>query len=419
MRKILKFAEQAFTVLSLLLYSGGVLAVIISGGASEGDKEEAPTDFAVIRLIFFVIYFVTFFLLVARWKKVIHLLSKDRFIFVLVGIAVLSILWSFAPTVTINRSIALVGTTLFGLYLASRYSLKQQLQLLGWTFGIAVVLSFVFAVALPKYGIMGGVHAGKWRGIYTHKNVLAKMMVLSAIIFLFLAISDKRNRKLLSAGFCLSIILLLLANSTSSVINLLTLISVFCVLQTLRLRYDLMIPALIAIAIVGGSFFMFFIHNADALLGIVGKDATLTGRTDMWPYVLEKIEQRPWLGYGYSGFWQGLDGESAYVWYAIRWNAPNSHNGYLDLWLNLGLLGLSVFVIGFVSNFIRTLIRVRLSRTPEAVWSPLFMVFTLIANQTETSLMVQNDIFWVLFVAAVFSGYISLNRKDVVDKVIL
>ncbi|WP_049558612.1 O-antigen ligase family protein, partial [Limnoraphis robusta] len=75
------------------------------------------------------------------------------------------------------------------------------------------------------------------------------------------------------------------------------------------------------------------------LLGLIGKDPSLTGRTDLWAWAREMIDKRPWLGYGYTAFWQGLDGGSAYIIRAARWPVPYSHNGILDLWLDIGLLG--------------------------------------------------------------------------------
>lgn len=412
MRKFLGFAEQGFTVISLVLYTGGVLPVILSGGISEGvNGPPVAPDFALLRLLFFFIYVVTLFLLVAHWKKVLYVLSKDRFLWILVGLAVVSVLWSDAPEITKIRSIALVGTTLFGLYLATRYSLKQQIQLLGWTFGIVLVLSLLFALVLRKYGIEGGIHAPAWRGIYTHKNVFGKMMILSALTFLLLATGSTKNRRLLWCGFGLSISFLLLARSTSSLGNLVILILVFFVLRPFRWRYDLMIPALIAIATVGGSLIAWFMANANVVLGAVGKDTNLTGRGDMWPYILEKIWERPWLGYGYSAFWRGLDGESAYVWYAVRWQPPHAHNGFLDLWLNVGLLGVSIFAIGFVISFLRALAWVRLSRKSEGFWPGIYLIYFLLGNQTETSLMIQNDIFWVLYVAVALSLCLPMEQQ--------
>src|SRR4028118_1138251 len=235
MRKLLRFAEHAFTVVSLLHYSGGPLFVILSGGANEGEQGEGgtSTDSSLILLLFFVIYLVTLFLLILRWRKVLYVLSKDRFIWVLMALTVASMLWSTNPAKTINRSIALIGTTLFGLYLASRYSMKQQLQMLGWTYGIAIVLSFAFAVALPKYGIMGGVHAGKWRGIYNHKNTLGKVIVPGVIVFLLLALGSQKRRRLLWCGFGLALLLLFLSTSKTSLTNLLTLFVALAAFQIL------------------------------------------------------------------------------------------------------------------------------------------------------------------------------------------
>jgi O-antigen ligase len=405
MRKFLRFSEQAFTVVSLILYSGGPLAVILAGGANEGEVEggSVQVDSSLILLLFFVNYIVVCFLLVIRWKKVLHLLSKDKFIWVLIGIAVVSFVWSTNPSKTISRIIALSGTSLFGLYLATRYSIRQQIQLLAWMFGIAVVLSFVFAVALPKYGIMGGLHAGKWRGIYTHKNVLGKMMVPSIMSFLLLAIDARKKRWLLWGGVSLSVLLLLLSTSKTSLVNLITVLAAFGIYGTFRWRYHRMLPALITITTVGIALRLWLSANAEVLLGAMGKDTSLTGRGDLWPLVLNAIGQRPWLGYGFGAFWNGLQSEASVIWYAASWPVPNSHNGFLDLLINLGILGLSVFVIGFLACILRSLVWVRLSKTADGFWPMLYLTYLVLANLAESSLMIQNDLFWVLYVAVAFS----------------
>lgn len=420
MKKLLTLAEQGFTIVSLVLYSGGPLSVILSGGYSEGEQAAAPADFALIQLLFLLNYLITFVLLVLRWKKVVYIFRKDRFIGLLVGIAVFSIFWSFIPSMTKTRSIALVGTSLFGLYLASRYTLREQLKLLGWMFGLVLVLSLLFAVALPKYGIMGGTHAGAWRGIYVHKNVFGKVMVLSTIILLLLALDVKKQRWLLWLGVGLSFGLLVMARSTTSLLNLVMLLTVIPIYQTLRWRYILMLPAVLTLLTVSGSVSLWVTTNLDSLLGALGKDATLTGRTEMWPYIVEMIEKQPWLGYGYSGFWQmqNWNSPAAYVWRASGWMAPNAHNGFLDIWLQLGLLGFSIFLLGFLTTLLRGLNWVRLLRGSEGLWPVLYLTYTLLTNLTETSLMIQNDVFWVFYVAVAFSVLMppeletkSVNRK--------
>ncbi|MBV9389136.1 MAG: O-antigen ligase family protein [Chroococcidiopsidaceae cyanobacterium CP_BM_ER_R8_30] len=404
MKKFLGFTEQGFTVVSLLLYSGALLTLILSGGINEGEAGE-EYDLLLNQLLFRLIYLVTFLLLLLRWKKVIYLLSKDRFIWIFVGFAVVSVLWSSIPGTTLRSGICLIGSSMFGVYFATRYSMKQQVQLLGWMFGISIVLSLVFALALPQYGIMGGIHAGDWRGIYTHKNSLGKHMVVSTIIFLLLAIDKQKNRWLLWCGFSLSLTLILLSRSSSSAINVVILIALFLVLRTLRWRYKLMIPAFLAVMIIGGSLCLCFTANADIILrSLFGKNSELSGRSDLWSVVLEMIEKRPWLGYGLSGFWLGRYGNSAEVWSETGWAVPHAHNGLLDLGLDLGVLGIALFLLGFGTSLVRGLGWVRLNRNSYSFWPLMFMTNLVLANLTESSLLVsRNELFWVLYVAVAFS----------------
>jgi O-antigen ligase len=321
-------------------------------------------------------------------------------------------MWSFEPATTLKDSITLIGSALFGLYLASRYTIKQQLQLLAWVFGIAIILSFIFAIALPKFGIMGGVHQGKWRGVFLHKNVLGARMVISALIFFLLGNEAKKYRSTIWCGFCLSVLLMLLSASSSSLLNLLILIFAFFVFLIWRWPYPLMIPALIAIVTGGECLYLLFINSGDAIFNSIGKDATLTGRTELWPLVMEMIWKHPWLGYGFSGFWQGLDGESAYIWRAAGWTPTHPHNGFLALWLDLGLLGLSVFFLGFWRNLVQAVVWLRLSKTMSSIWPILYLLYVVISNLTESGLIEANRLNFVLYTAISFSLLIQLDAKQ-------
>ena len=411
MKKLLLFAEKAFTVISLIHYSGGPLVVILSGGASEGDEVGGSSDFALIQLIFLVIYLITLCLLVLRWKKVIQVMTKDKFIWLLVGLGVFSYFWSDAPDITKSRSIALIGTILFSLYLASRYSLKEQLQLLGWTFGIAIIASFLFAVGLPRYGLMGGVHFGAWRGIYNHKNVLGKVMAPSTIVFLLLALGAEKKRWLFWSGLAFSVLLIIASRASSPLINIFILIIELLFFRILRWHYDFMIPTLMGITTISTILYTLVSANAEAIAALFGKDLTLTGRTNFWPFILDKIWQRPWLGYGFGAFWRGLDGPSADIWYASGWTPPNSHNGFLDLFLELGLIGFSIYLIDFVTSFQKGLAHIRLVKTPDGFWPAMFLTYIVLANLTESTLVIQNNFFFVIQVAIFFSIRIPQSQS--------
>ena len=407
MKKLLKLAELGFTVISLLLYSGGPLTVILSGGASEGEDEDDAGeggDNSLILVFFLFNYLITFVLLALRWKNTVFVLKKNKWITALVALAVISMFWSYIPNKTISRGVAIVGTTLFGLYLASRYSMKQQLELFGWMYWLAIVLSFIFVGALPKYGLMSGLHEGKWRGIYNHKNTLGKIICPGIIIFLLLAIDSKKKRWFFWLGFLLSLFLLLRSTSTGSLLNAVMLLAASLCYRVFRWRDDWLIPGLISVVTIGGSLYLFMSTNSELFLTALGKDTTLTGRGDMWPYIFEMVWKNPLLGYGYGAFWAGPDTPSFYIWQVTGWKPPNSHNGFLDMLLHLGFLGLCLFIFEFiVITLPKALNWVRLSRTSEGFWPILYMTYMLLANLSESTLMIQNDLFWLFYVAIAFS----------------
>lgn len=72
------------------------------------------------------------------------------------------------------------------------------------------------------------------------------------------------------------------------------------------------------------------------ILKALGKDPTLTGRTDIWEALFRKVDERPWTGYGYNAFW-GRDSEpAAWIRHQTGWSVPSAHNGWIDLLIQLG-----------------------------------------------------------------------------------
>lgn len=78
-------------------------------------------------------------------------------------------------------------------------------------------------------------------------------------------------------------------------------------------------------------------------VGTMGRDLTLTGRTEIWKRCLQ-VGVNPLIGTGYSSFWAGDRVESVSEGFYFR--LQEAHNGYLDTYLNSGLLGL--FLLGAV-----------------------------------------------------------------------
>jgi O-antigen ligase len=382
-RSALEKLEVVFGVLTLLLSTESFILLI---------------PHSLRQLFWLSVYGVTVALLVSQGQRSIEVAGRAKLMWLLLGIVFLSVTWSDAPSTTIKQFVALSGTTLFGIYLSVRYTLKEQLRLLAWVFGIAVVLSFVFAIALPSYGLQGG---QSWQGIYHHKNLLGRIMVLSTIVFLLSAQTSQSYRWLHWGGAGLSVVLLILSNSKTSLALFLLLLGLLLSYRILRLYYKLAVPLLSLALVTAGGLFMVAIAQAEDIVGAAGKDLTFSGRTDLWSLAIPKIQNRFWLGHGYGGFWQGWSGESADIWFLESWLPKHSHNGYIDLWLDLGFVGIVVFTLGMVFVLYRTTLWVSLTRTPEYLLPLAFLNFVLLYNLTESVWLLQNTLFWIFYVTIV------------------
>jgi O-antigen ligase len=327
-------------------------------------------------------------------------------VWALVGLIVFSFIWSDFPDLSQKAGIKTLYTTLFGLYLASRFSLKEQLRIIAWALLIAAVFSLLYTLAFRGAGIEQGTHNGSWRGPLIHKNHFGRLMVVSSLVCLLAAFNSGRYRYLMWAGCGLSVALLVLSDSGTGLIVFLTLVVLLPFYRALRLSDSLAIPFFITLITVAGGIALWAGTNWNDLLFSYGKDPTLSGRTDIWDAVIERLWQRPWLGYGYHGFWEEK-GESIYVFRAVHYLVYQAHNGFLNVAIELGLLGLFCYLVSTLFTYIRAIKWVRSDKTSAELWPITYVTFLLMFNYTETTSVEQNSIFWVLFVA------ISLSLKRV------
>lgn len=414
MRKLLHLAEYGFTVFALVIYTGAVLLLILSGGVGE-EVVEKNFDTTLYKLTFIVIYLVTCTLLAGRWKQALFTLTREPLVAVIVTMATASVLWSWTPDATINQSIALIGSSLFGIYLATLYSLKQQLYLLGWTFGIIVVLSFLFAILLPQYGLMSGLHAGAWRGVFVHKNALGAMMTSSVTVFSVLMFSVQRYRWLPVVGFLLSALLLVLSKSTSALVLTILILVALSILPVIRWRYPSKLLAILSLALAAETLVILFLTYAESFANFLGKDITLTGRTILWEAVWEMIQGQPWLGYGFDGFWH-KNGPSDYIWRATGWKMTHPHNGFLALLLDLGILGFALFLASFLRSFYRSLNLLQLSRDAADFLPVAHLMFMIVFNLTESVLIDSNSIWWIMYISLSASVAKDLAKRKRITK---
>ncbi len=393
--------EKVFSVGSLLLFSQGFYAIIL-GGSIGGD--EGDVDSIFLRVTFLGIYLLSFALLAFRWQRTLTFLGTNLWVWLLLGLAVVSVSWSSIPDIALRKVVSLIGTTLFALYLGSRYSFEQHLKLYGWTFGIAIVFSFIFALALPEYGISSlDAVSGSWRGIYPHKNGLGESMFASFLTFYFLSIAHKKYQLLFRIFCLLSIVLIVLGQSATSLVSVIFIFAIAQGLNYLSLKSKTSV-LLVLLFIIFSALLMFLIAvNFTAFLDANNKDITLTGRTPLWESLWGFIQQKPWFGYGYGSFFSGAHRETDLLWKVHRWNPVHAHNGYIQLWLHLGIVGLAVFMFGYAKCLFNSLFKYLITKDLKMLWVFLFLLYTVTLNLTEVSFLGNQGFIWIISLVAIYS----------------
>lgn len=401
---MLKAIENIFNVAMLFYTTGAVLSFVF--GSSDGSvRDEGSVPYLALQL---VLYAVAFSFIAIRWRLVLRAATSAPWILALVGIAIASSAWSQDPLFTFRRSLVLLATTLYAFYFGGRFTIAEQLRLLSWTFALVVMSSLFMAILLPHYGVDQGAFLGAWQGAFPQKNMLARAMVLSAAVFYFVRPSALSWIRWI--GIAASLFLLAASRSVTGVIVFVLLVAAILLFRLARVGFSFLVPVLSGLGVLGVGLACLVYTGQSNLLAQVGRNTTLTGRTDLWGATLASILRRPWLGYGFNAFWEGMQGASNSVITSVGWYVRHSHNGFIDLSLDLGMLGLVTFLIGYLVLSKRALQIIRRSPGPVSYWFCAFLCFMLLYNLDESSILVQNNIFWIVYTSTAVN--ISTYLRD-------
>ncbi|MEM9400629.1 MAG: O-antigen ligase family protein, partial [Verrucomicrobiota bacterium] len=249
---------------------------------------------------------------------------------------------------------------------------------------------------------------GAWTGVFTHKNGLGKFMSLTVAVFAVLVAAQKvkvsRMYRILTwGGLYLAYGLVILSTSKTSLsisslsIILLYLYRIYQNQGNKRRLYLELVSLLFIVTtyIVSSSW--------EVILESMGRDITLTGRTEIWgSAVLQLLDKNPWLGFGRGTFWAPNSIFARTVGAAVghKYIPPSAHNGYLDLALEIGLIGLAFFLLSFFVAYRYAIIRSFVSTTPKDLWPLAFLSWLIAYNFTESSLLYQPNLTWPLYVTA-------------------
>ncbi len=283
-------------------------------------------------------------LMSTRAREILSVCLNARVFLLLPFLAFASTLWSQSASQTLTQAAALALTTLFAIYLYVRYPGDRLISFLTVAAAISL-LGCTFVVAFfPSIGI-DSFQQDAWRGVFSQRNNCA----VDCVCFLVLGIHYRARHVagLILRGTVLSLSLLFIVMSGSRTGWLIAAfaLGITCGLRVIqRLPWRDRLLVLMALSIPAGAVILFLTAHFDAFLNLIGKDPTMSQRTVIWLTVLVPIAKHPFLGYGYSAFWLGLTGESANTILVTGWAENQAQSGYLDILLQLGLLGFIPFL---------------------------------------------------------------------------
>ena len=314
--------------------------------------------------------------------------------------AFLSAFWSDDPALVVRRAGTGTASTLFGVYLAARGDLAALIATLVKVYAIAAIASFIAIALLPQAAtVTGDYYTHAWRGAFTDKNELG-MACAEAIMISVYACYRRYGPRWL-AGLTIAAFLVLLYGSQSKTPVVVMMAGLYAAFLVLALRRRsgaglLVGYVLLVLGLAGAA--LLSVGWQDVLVTL-GRDPTFTNRTRIWQLALEYIAHRPWLGYGYGGFWRADSVDANVFWDALGFKTPHAHNSWLELTLGVGIVGAALAALAWLAAIYRTL---RVAAAPHA--THVAFGFALLAgsffeNLSEFEFFRPGRLMFALFVA--------------------
>jgi O-antigen ligase len=339
--------------------------------------------------------------------------------------ALVSVCWSDYPFVTFKHWLRDLGNYLVILVvLSDPHPVEATRTVLRRGCYILIPLSILLIKYYPAIGKQYDSWTGiaQYAGSTTSKNMLGVLCLVSGLFFIWDTVTRWPHRKerqtkriiLVNAAFiAMTLWLLMLSDSATSriclVIGCLVIIAAHS--KTVQRRpapLTMLIPVAICAYLV-----LVFVLGANintALAQAVGRDATLTDRTKIWSFLLS-MKTNPLLGTGYESFWLGPRLE--WFWRTSGLGHVNeAHNGFLEVYLNLGMVGL--FLLGcFLIASYRTICR-RLTLSSLGPLGLALWTVTLFYSFTEAGF--RSGFMWLTFLlGAIVVPKRALSKVRVVD----
>ena len=375
------------------------------------------------RAVYTILIIAGVLILLRRKINWSELFTKNAWIWLYFIFGAISFVWSDYPYVSFKRWIKASGTLIMALvvvtevrpYMAIGVILKRLAFLL-------LPLSVLFIKYYPALGRAYHMGQPMFTGVSSQKNGLGQICLLAGIYFSWNMFLGRREENVSGQKLHYSIYLIMLpmivwllymANSATSMACLIAAIGIFAVgrhpvmVSNPRRILHLGIASVVLFVILEFAFSI-----KDTIITLLGRSPDLTTRVPMWKDLLSMVKN-PIIGFGYESFWLG-----ARLQYMVEhWGIGNqAHNGYLEMYLNLGLVGL-FFLLGWILFGLRNVNRHLATDYPAAMLRFCFIVVVVLYNYTEATFYGPNSLWMLFFIGILYipgqseSSLIDSGRK--------
>lgn len=290
----------------------------------------------------------------------------------------LSIAWSAYPSATAVGLVATWLTVLTAVAIAVSYNWNQILHSLGVALRVLIGGSLIFELfvslvlrrpLLPFWVDYGDgklakslywsrdllLDGGKIQGLPGNSALLGFIALLALIVFgvQLLAKTTRRWPTVIWLGLA-ALTVYLTRSATIALALVAVVVIALAVLAIRRARsgrvrtglYWLFAAIVAALSIVA-------VVARNPVLAALGKSPDLTGRTNIWDFVIDLAQQRPVFGWGWVSYWAPWAAPLNEMPYEGGVQQFQAHNAWLDIWLQIGIVGLVVFGALVLSTLVR------------------------------------------------------------------
>lgn len=354
------------------------------------------------RIQLLIIIVLSIPLLIKRRMKILPIIKNNGWFFILFSYCAISLLWTDLPALGIRR---IFKTFCYILILLVIFTERKPFDAIVIILKVSSLLilgsSGLLILFFPAYAYKEINGEMLISGVAAHKNQLGQWASTAIILLVWQIINNKKYKYHLLNLLFLIFCTLILINCKSITALLMTIISVSVISI-----YYLCKPhgwkgyfALLSTGFATISFLFLFLSFVlkgsfvDSLFGLFGKDATFTGRADVWQQVFEIAKEKWILGRGFGTFW--LSPKSDWMRYTEGWNIFQAHNGYLDTFLHLGIVG-SILTLLYLLNGVKGCLLLYKADNNAGILVSTYLIAMLIGNFFETIFSFQNHEFWFI-----------------------